>query len=37
MRIPLITDIGESTCVNDITPEELDRALELMNTFPHKM
>lgn len=37
MRIPLITDIGESICVSDITPEELDRALELMNTFPHKM
>ena len=26
-RIPLITDIGESVCVSDITPEDLDRAL----------
>lgn len=34
-RIPLITDIGESVCVSDITPEELDRALELMKQFPH--
>ena len=37
MRIPLITEIGESICVNDITPEELDRALEMMTKFPHKM
>jgi len=37
MRIPLITDIGESICVSDITPDELDRALLLMKTFPHKM
>lgn len=37
MRVPLITEIGESICVNDITQEELDRALELMNDFPHKM
>ena len=37
MRIPLITDIGESICVSDLTPEELDRALELMKEFPHKM
>lgn len=36
-RIPLIRDIGESTCVSDITVDELDRALELMKEFPHKM
>jgi 3-dehydroquinate synthetase len=35
MRIPLITDIGESICVSDITPEELDRALEVMQQFVH--
>eukprot|EP00591_Stephanopyxis_turris_P008667 CAMPEP_0195522326 /NCGR_PEP_ID=MMETSP0794_2-20130614/20388_1 /TAXON_ID=515487 /ORGANISM="Stephanopyxis turris, Strain CCMP 815" /LENGTH=541 /DNA_ID=CAMNT_0040652055 /DNA_START=86 /DNA_END=1711 /DNA_ORIENTATION=- len=34
-RIPLITEIGESVCVSDITPDELDRALEVMATFPH--
>jgi len=34
-RIPLITDIGESICVSDITPEELDRALEIIKQFPH--
>jgi 3-dehydroquinate synthetase len=34
-RIPLITDIGESICVSDITPEEIDRALEVMKQFPH--
>ena len=34
-RIPLITDIGESVCVSDVTPEELDRALELLNKFDH--
>ena len=34
-RIPLITDIGESICVSDITQEELDRALEVMKEFPH--
>jgi 3-dehydroquinate synthetase len=34
-RIPLITDIGESICVSDITPEELDRALSVMERFPH--
>ncbi|KAL7562209.1 hypothetical protein ACA910_013464 [Epithemia clementina (nom. ined.)] len=34
-RIPLITDIGESICVSDITPDELDRALELMKDFKH--
>jgi len=36
-RIPLITDIGESICVSDISPEELDRALEMMKKFDHKM
>jgi 3-dehydroquinate synthetase len=34
-RIPLITDIGESICVSDITPEELDRALNVMKQFDH--
>lgn len=34
-RIPLITEIGESFCVSDITEEELDRALEMMKTFDH--
>jgi len=34
-RIPLITDIGESICVSDITQDELDRALEVMKDFPH--
>jgi 3-dehydroquinate synthetase len=34
-RIPLITDIGESICVSDITTEELVRALEMMQEFPH--
>lgn len=34
-RIPIITDIGESICVSDITPEELDRALQVMQEFPH--
>jgi len=34
-RIPLITDIGESVCVSDITPDELDRAIELMKEYPH--
>lgn len=34
-RIPLITDIGESICVSDVTPEELDRALETMKQFAH--
>ena len=34
-RIPLITDIGESICVSDITPEEIERALEVMKEFPH--
>ena len=35
MRIPLITDIGESVCVSDVTPEELDRALEILAQFNH--
>jgi 3-dehydroquinate synthase len=34
-RIPLITEIGESICVSDITEDELNRALELMKTFDH--
>ncbi|KAL3804390.1 hypothetical protein HJC23_011318 [Cyclotella cryptica] len=34
-RIPLITEIGESICVSDITEEELRRALELMDQFDH--
>lgn len=34
-RIPLITDIGESISVSDITPEELDRALLVVKQFPH--
>jgi len=34
-RIPLITEIGESICVSDITREELDRALEMMQQFAH--
>ena len=34
-RIPLITDIGESICVSDVTPDELERALELMKQFDH--
>lgn len=34
-RIPLITEIGESICVSDITQEELDRALEIMKQFSH--
>lgn len=37
MRIPLITGIGESICVSDLTSEELDRALILMKKFPHVM
>lgn len=35
MRIPLITEIGDSICVNDITEEELDRAVEKMKEFAH--
>ncbi len=34
-RIPLITGIGESICVSDITQEELDRAIEMMKEFKH--
>jgi len=34
-RIPLITDIGESICVNDITPEELKRGIEVLLKFDH--
>lgn len=34
-RIPLITEIGESICVSDITEEELERALEMMTKFDH--
>jgi len=34
-RIPLITEIGESICVSDITEEELDRALNAMKQFMH--
>jgi len=34
-RIPLITEIGQSICVSDITREELDKALEMMDQFTH--
>uniref|UniRef100_A0A6U0RRJ8 Uncharacterized protein n=1 Tax=Eucampia antarctica TaxID=49252 RepID=A0A6U0RRJ8_9STRA len=34
-RIPLITEIGESICVSDITSEELNRAIDMMKTFDH--
>lgn len=34
-RIPLITEIGESICVSDITEEELERAMDMMKTFDH--
>lgn len=34
-RIPLITDIGESVCVSDVTPEELSKAIEVMKQFDH--
>lgn len=34
-RIPLITDIGDSVCVSDITSDELDRALDLLQKFEH--
>ena len=34
-RIPLLTSIGESICVSDITQEGLDRALEMMKDFKH--
>jgi len=36
-RIPLITDIGDSVCVSDVTPEELSRAIDLLATFDHKI
>ena len=32
-RIPLITGIGESICVSDITQDELRHALELIEGF----
>eukprot|EP00546_Thalassionema_frauenfeldii_P002327 CAMPEP_0178938542 /NCGR_PEP_ID=MMETSP0786-20121207/26387_1 /TAXON_ID=186022 /ORGANISM="Thalassionema frauenfeldii, Strain CCMP 1798" /LENGTH=536 /DNA_ID=CAMNT_0020617269 /DNA_START=13 /DNA_END=1623 /DNA_ORIENTATION=- len=35
MRIPLITGIGESIVVSDITQDELDKALLLMEEFSH--
>jgi len=35
-RIPLITEIGDSVCVSDLTSDELDRALELMKKFEHE-
>mmetsp|Transcript_20048 Transcript_20048/g.29735 ORF Transcript_20048/g.29735 Transcript_20048/m.29735 type:complete len:525 (+) Transcript_20048:138-1712(+) len=35
MRIPLITGIGKSINVSDITQDELDKALVLMKDFPH--
>jgi 3-dehydroquinate synthase len=34
-RIPLITGIGESICVSDVTQDELDRALVMMKDFKH--
>lgn len=34
-RIPLITEIGSSVCVSDITREEIDRAVEVMKQFKH--
>jgi len=34
-RIPLITDIGESICVSDITKDELERAVDMMTEL-HK-
>ena len=34
-RIPLMTEIGDSVCVSDITPDELDRAVELLHSFKH--
>ncbi|OEU21651.1 3-dehydroquinate synthase [Fragilariopsis cylindrus CCMP1102] len=36
-RIPLLTEIGDSVCVSDVTSDELDRALELLETFKHVM
>jgi len=35
MRIPLITEVGDSICVNDITKDELGRAIEMMKKFDH--
>ena len=32
-RIPLITEIGESICVSDITENELEHAIEMMKQF----
>jgi 3-dehydroquinate synthase len=29
-RVPLVTGIGESICVNDITREEVDKAVKEM-------
>jgi len=34
-RIPLVTGIGESICVSDVTQDELDRALVMMKEFKH--
>jgi len=34
-RIPLITEIGESICVSDITEDELSRAIDFMKNFSH--
>lgn len=34
-RIPLIVGIGESICVNDISEDELARAIDVMTQFPH--
>lgn len=35
-RIPLITAIGESIVVSDITREEIDRAIDLLSEFKHQ-
>jgi len=35
-RIPLITEIGESICVSDITEDELKRAVHFMKQFDHR-
>lgn len=34
-RIPLITEIGDSICVSDITEDELERACAMMKQFDH--
>lgn len=34
-RIPLITEIGTSICVNDVSRDEIDNALETMKQFSH--